>query len=278
MSTSRIRSNFLNKNWSVPMSVLFMTLLLALISHGYRIANTQPGVRQTLAMKLMPFAILWAGILTPLFYLLLQKLSFKGPRGNLNRLIIAVLVFGLSFGVGWMYLNWTINVPHLPNGLYKIITQELLTISMPFWMVIAGLIALMRVRRDRLEKKDKLANQVGTFENRIEASIGNKVYSIEVDDITWVKSEGNYIRIFTNDGFYLKHSSLTSFLDSIPSKFIRIHRSHIVNLANTMSYSSIGHGDLEIQLKSGQRLRCSRSFASEFRLAFAGRNVHPVQD
>lgn len=60
----------------------------------------------------------------------------------------------------------------------------------------------------------------------------NKKYKkLNFTDINYIKAEGNYCSIFTDEGRVTIRNSLKRFFDRMPqSKFIRIHRSYIINI------------------------------------------------
>jgi DNA-binding LytR/AlgR family response regulator len=55
---------------------------------------------------------------------------------------------------------------------------------------------------------------------------------VELDDIVYAKSEGNYLRIYiANADFYLIRSSLKHFLSLLPSgQFVRVHKQYLISL------------------------------------------------
>lgn len=55
-------------------------------------------------------------------------------------------------------------------------------------------------------------------------------------------------------------AELTARLD--PARFIRVHRSTIVNIEDIQQLEPISHGEFDVLLKSGARTRISRSFRS----------------
>ena len=52
-------------------------------------------------------------------------------------------------------------------------------------------------------------------------------------------------------------------------RFLRIHRSHIVNVRRIAELCSIAHGQYVIVLKSGQRLQSGRTYGERIRSALA---------
>jgi two-component system LytT family response regulator len=50
-----------------------------------------------------------------------------------------------------------------------------------------------------------------------------------------------------------------------PGRFVRVHRSHIVNLDYVVAFTTDPKGSLEVELRSGTRLSVSRSRAQALR-------------
>lgn len=51
---------------------------------------------------------------------------------------------------------------------------------------------------------------------------------IEINDILFVEAMGDYVKLFTNQKFYIIHTTLKALEEKLPSsKFMRVHRSYI---------------------------------------------------
>jgi two-component system LytT family response regulator len=50
-----------------------------------------------------------------------------------------------------------------------------------------------------------------------------------------------------------------------PERFLRIHRSHIVNVQRISQLWSLAHGQYVIELQSGQRLQSGRTYGDKIR-------------
>ena len=60
--------------------------------------------------------------------------------------------------------------------------------------------------------------------------LGGRILLIDYEDITHLKAEEKYIRVFTKNGkSYLSDSSLGKLSERLPDYFIRVHRSAIIN-------------------------------------------------
>lgn len=49
-----------------------------------------------------------------------------------------------------------------------------------------------------------------------------------------------------------------------PNTFVRIHRSHVININEVIRVNSIGKGDHTLKLKSGTILKLSRTYEDSF--------------
>ncbi len=93
-----------------------------------------------------------------------------------------------------------------------------------------------------------------------------KVYPLQVDEIIWAKSEGNYVRIFTKERFYMKRATLSELESTLNSRdILRIHKSHLVNINAITHFESSSHSDLMITLESGEQIKCSRNFSDQLK-------------
>jgi DNA-binding LytR/AlgR family response regulator len=67
-----------------------------------------------------------------------------------------------------------------------------------------------------------------------------KKVKVLVDDIKWIEGLGDYIKLVTDDATILVLSTMKAFIEKLPSdKFLRIHKSYIVNLERVEKFSSV---------------------------------------
>lgn len=81
----------------------------------------------------------------------------------------------------------------------------------------------------RLRQLDKEDNQVES--SSIFVKIGTKTIRLNLDDIAFVESMGDYVKINCSDKSHIVHSTLKSFIDKLPPKnFLQVHRSFVINI------------------------------------------------
>ena len=66
-----------------------------------------------------------------------------------------------------------------------------------------------------------------------------KKRKVFVKDIKWIEALGDYVKLITTNGSYVILSTMKAFENDLPSsKFLRIHKSYIVNLKRIERYNS----------------------------------------
>ena len=84
---------------------------------------------------------------------------------------------------------------------------------------------------------------------------------VMTQDIDWVEASGVYVTIHAAGQEFLYRASLATFASRLdPFRFVRIHRSSIVNLRSIATLERRSHGEFDVQLKDGTRLVISRSY------------------
>lgn len=95
---------------------------------------------------------------------------------------------------------------------------------------------------------------------RITVKNGTKIDVLLVDDLVYVESYGDYVYLYTGTGRYIKEQTMKYFEDSLPAgKFVRIHRSYIVNVEDISRIELYEKQSRQVILKNGNTLKVSPS-------------------
>jgi len=87
---------------------------------------------------------------------------------------------------------------------------------------------------------------------------------VMAQDIDWIEAAGVYVTLHTGEGEFLYRAGLATVASRLdPFKFVRIHRSSVVNLRSIAFLERRSHGEFEVVLKDGTRLMLSRSYRAE---------------
>jgi two-component system, LytTR family, response regulator len=99
------------------------------------------------------------------------------------------------------------------------------------------------------------------WSDRLLVPKGEQLQLIEATAIHWLEADDNYVHVHTAQARYLLRRTLTDLLGLLgEQRFIRIHKSTAVNLAEVVALAPIFKGDHEVQLRSGVTLRLSRRY------------------
>lgn len=84
---------------------------------------------------------------------------------------------------------------------------------------------------------------------------------VPVGEIDWIEAQDYYVEVHCGGRGYLLRRSLKQLEERLdPKRFARVHRSAIVNLERIASLKPATHGERELLLRDGTRLRLSRMF------------------
>jgi two-component system, LytTR family, response regulator len=90
---------------------------------------------------------------------------------------------------------------------------------------------------------------------------GGRVLFLRVEEIDWIEAAGVYVQIHTASKIWLHRASLSELEAKLDAKkFLRIHRSTIVNLQRINEFRPHSHGDFLVALRDGTELKLSRSY------------------
>lgn len=99
------------------------------------------------------------------------------------------------------------------------------------------------------------------FLERVLVKKGGRVYFFKTAEIEWIEAYGNYVRLHFETATHLLRetiSSLESQLD--PNKFVRVHRSGLVNIECVREIETMFGGRAKIILTSGEEIIASRRY------------------
>ena len=98
------------------------------------------------------------------------------------------------------------------------------------------------------------------YADQMTIRVRRRMFSLELNDISWIQGASQYSRVHTKSGEYLLSRTLASLECELdPGKFFRIHRSAIVNAAHVREVRSSGDGRYNIYLHGGQALPMGRA-------------------
>jgi two-component system LytT family response regulator len=129
--------------------------------------------------------------------------------------------------------------------------------------------ALERVRREVRAPRDTtaLAGVMGAlrrergYAERLVVHTSGRVVFLKVEDIDWLEASGNYVTIHAGREKFLMRDTLRALGERLdPAKFVRLHRSSVVNLDRLRELLPWSRGEQVAVLRDGTQLTIGRAF------------------
>jgi two-component system LytT family response regulator len=99
---------------------------------------------------------------------------------------------------------------------------------------------------------------------------GAKIVVIPVDDLDYAEAQDDYIALHSRGQSWLKHQSITSLERTLdPGRFLRVHRSVLVNLDRIVRVEPHGRDSRRATLRDGTELPVSRAGYQRLRALLA---------
>ncbi|HEX8696938.1 MAG TPA: LytTR family DNA-binding domain-containing protein [Longimicrobium sp.] len=96
---------------------------------------------------------------------------------------------------------------------------------------------------------------------RLMVQVKDRIRFVRADEVDWFEAAGNYVRIHTGGQAHLIRATLAGLAGQLdPARFVRIHRSTVVNVDRIREVQPWFGGDYIAILEDGRQLRVSRSF------------------
>ncbi|HEX6086767.1 MAG TPA: LytTR family DNA-binding domain-containing protein [Thermoanaerobaculia bacterium] len=140
--------------------------------------------------------------------------------------------------------------------LVKPVTRESLDLAM------TRVRELVAVRSD-VEMNRFLAKlqQRTEFMQHVAVKSKGELRLVPVDRIDWFESAGNYVRLHVGSERFLLRQTMSGLEEKLdPARFVRIHRTVIVNLQRIEAIGPASHGDRVVSLRDGTQLPLSRVY------------------
>jgi two-component system, LytTR family, response regulator len=123
--------------------------------------------------------------------------------------------------------------------------------------------------RQMLAVLDAIANP-RRYLSRLAIRSGDRTVFLAMDEVEWIEAEQNYVCVHALQAKHLLHVAMNTIESSLdPERFVRIHRSYLVNLQHVKRLWTLPHGQYMLELTSGERLPSGRTYGEKIRTLFA---------
>ena len=108
----------------------------------------------------------------------------------------------------------------------------------------------------------------GQYLKRLAIKAGGRVTILGVKDIDWIEAEGDYVKIHAGRAWHLLRETMKHLETQFdPARFVRIHRSTIVNVERIKELQPYFRGEYVVILQDGTSLKLSRGYKEHLEAA-----------
>ena len=103
------------------------------------------------------------------------------------------------------------------------------------------------------------------FLKRLTIKLTGRTILLPTDEIDWIETHGNYVKVYAGRESHLIRGTMQSLETKLnPEKFVRVHRSVMVNVEKIKEIYPRSNGDQDLVLHNGQQLMLSRNYRDRF--------------
>lgn len=134
------------------------------------------------------------------------------------------------------------------------------------YCIVASLAHLHAIRAQLASRGGQTENVGQRPLSRYFIRTGDEFKPVDVQAIIRIAGADDYAEVHTTGGTHLARRSLADFAATLdPVRFVRVHRSHIVNAERIASAESAGGGRLLLHMEDGGMVTTSRTGARMLR-------------
>jgi hypothetical protein len=253
---------------AIIFSFLYWLALLLVLEPGNIYRATQAGQLPSLSHEMLRITVaaLLGTTSAPIFLVLTRNFPVTSEGWSrsvwihaLSAMVVAfVLILISCFLAAWVFDGaW---LPSLADIGAELVNNWLyLVYALITFTAIAHVVHLVRAKavlKPAIEEQDFLA--------RIHVKTRGKTTLLDVADIDWIETQGNYLALHTNSETHLIRETLAKFEPKLdPVRFVRIHRRAIIAIDRVLTFEAIENGDAILHLANNHELRVSRRYRDE---------------
>ena len=106
--------------------------------------------------------------------------------------------------------------------------------------------------------------------DRILVREGKRMAVLRTEAIDWAEAEGDYVALHVGPRTHLIRETLTRLAAQLGPRFVRVHRSRLVNLDRVRDLRPTASGDCTVRMTDGTAVRASRRYWRDLADRFGG--------
>jgi two-component system, LytTR family, response regulator len=120
-----------------------------------------------------------------------------------------------------------------------------------------------KLRTDMAQRVMKMLDRATDgYMSRFTVQTGSRIHIIMAEEVEWIGAAGDYVELHAHGRTFLVRETMTSLEKRLdPTKFLRIHRSRIVQSKGIQELRPIENREFTVKLSDGSEHRSSRTYA-----------------
>jgi len=218
-----------------------------------------------------------SGIILSALLILLKNIVQYSHFSSLHtrQRLINYSALAILFVVCWLGLGFFILYMSLPEEDWGILSKTV-PVRIIIALLVYGLALMIFMRLYQVDSEDaepdtEIVNEEESVISddlqqdkpmevleRIAVKSGQKIEVIPVSEIIYLQAEGDYVMIHSTIGKFLKEQTMKSLENTLPpDKFVRVHRSSIINVDFIARIELYDKQTQLLMLKNGAQVRAS---------------------
>ena len=261
-------------DWRVP-AIWAVLLTVSAFVHAYVEVANHARIGQPVAfgrvLIVEACSHLVVGALLPAIYWMHRRWPIGRQPRNLLFHALGVVPYSIAHTVGMAALRflWFSGIAGeayvFPLTLDRM-SYEFAKDIFSYGLLSAATVALRMLLQHVPEPVETVTPASGPLPERfVVRKRGGAEVMVEVADIDWVEASGNYAILHVGGETFEIRSSLSRLESELDSRrFVRVHKSHLVNVAKVVEVTPWVSGDWRIRLQDGSEVNLSRRYRQRF--------------
>jgi two-component system LytT family response regulator len=211
------------------------------------------------------FSAYWL-LAIPIFFIARHWVRQRKPQASRADLVAISLLAMLTHMLVYALGLWLVSKVFMDHtyGFQKNLSYTLSADLVNYLLIYLGLY-LYLVPAAKLQPPTSNLQPLPPPSTTLLVNEGKTSIPIPLSAISHIQSADPYIAVYASGKKHLMTQSLSGVMALLDGRFIRIHRSTIVNAAAVGKWTSRGNGDYDVTLSDGTIVRLSRNYVQEFR-------------
>jgi len=255
--------------WAAALGLSFVTRTWTLVTDA-RQAGFITGWPEALTLEGSSHAVIFA--LLPAIYWAHRRWPLMGHARNLAVHALGSVVFCVAHVVAMVALRMVlyplvVGRAYTYGALLDRLLYEYGKDVVTYAILSASTIAFAQflVRREEAKPPEPPPPPPAQPLERFAVRKRGKEILLAVGDIAWIEAAGNYAVLHVGGQTYEVRSSLTKLEAELdPRRFVRVHKSYMVNIAHVREVEPWMSGDWRIRMDDGAEVSLSRRYRDRF--------------